>query len=320
MPPRPAREARQPGFTPGKEAWRINIERQLSRFCESSELSLAFPATLSSEERRFVHAHAPKLGLATKSQGKGDERFLTVKKPQHVVALDGDAPVATLAPGSASALAAHFAAYPAQPAERDAARRGHVADAQASPEPGSAAALGGVRNARNRARAAAAKAPAPPPTIPPAMLAARMKLPAWEYRDRVAALVAAHDVVLVAGETGCGKSTQVPQFVLDGDPDARVACSQPRRISAMAVAERVASERGSQLGREVGFHVRFESSFSDATRLSGQQKRAKFPTSKAHISAIFHSFRLIFGRAIISWNGLEAWMLFPGRSRAEHSR
>ena len=46
--------------------------------------------------------------------------------------------------------------------------------------------------------------------------------------------------------------------------------------------------------------------------LSGQQKRAKFPTSKAHISAVFHSFWLIFGRAIISRNGLEAWMLFFG--------
>ena len=43
---------------------------------------------------------------------------------------------------------------------------------------------------------------------------------------------------------------------------------------------------------------------------AGQDKRAKFPTSKAHISAVFHSFRLIFGRAIISRNGLEAWMLF----------
>ena len=52
----------------------------------------------------------------------------------------------------------------------------------------------------------------------------------------------------------------------------------------------------------------------------GQDKRAKFPTSKAHISAIFHSFRLILGRAIISRNGLEAWMLFPERARAEHSR
>ena len=55
-------------------------------------------------------------------------------------------------------------------------------------------------------------------------------------------------------------------------------------------------------------------------RVPGQEKSAKFPTSKAHISAGFHSFRLIFGRAIISRNGLEAWMLFPERARAEHSR
>jgi hypothetical protein len=53
---------------------------------------------------------------------------------------------------------------------------------------------------------------------------------------------------------------------------------------------------------------------------SGQDKRAKFPTSKAPFSAVFHSFRLIFGQAIISRNGLDAWMLFPGRARAEHSR
>ena len=51
----------------------------------------------------------------------------------------------------------------------------------------------------------------------------------------------------------------------------------------------------------------------------GQQKRAKFPTSKAPISAVFHSFRLIFGRAIIPRSALEAWMLFLERVRAEHS-
>ena len=49
---------------------------------------------------------------------------------------------------------------------------------------------------------------------------------------------------------------------------------------------------------------------SNAMYDSGQQKRAKFPTSKAHISAVFHSFRLIFGRAISSWSALEAWALF----------
>jgi hypothetical protein len=51
-----------------------------------------------------------------------------------------------------------------------------------------------------------------------------------------------------------------------------------------------------------------------------QEKGAKFPTSKAPSSAVFHSFWLIFGRAIISRNGLEAWMLFPERARAEDSR
>ena len=259
------------GFTPGREVWRIAIERQLGEFCSSGEVSLAFPASLSSEERRFVHSHAPKLGLSTKSSGKGEERFLTVRKPQHVVALDVDAPKLELAAGGAAAVARHFAEFPASAHELRDARAGRVADAMASPEPGSAGALGGVVNAKHRGRASrardAAAAARPRHEAPAAMAAARRKLPAWEYRDRVAALVAAHDVVLVAGETGCGKSTQVPQFVLDGVAGAKIACSQPRRLSAMAVAERVAAERGGTVGGEVGYHVRFEASFSDATRL-----------------------------------------------------
>jgi hypothetical protein len=56
------------------------------------------------------------------------------------------------------------------------------------------------------------------------------------------------------------------------------------------------------------------------TSRPGRQKRAKCPTSKAPISAGFHSFRLIFGRAIISRSGLDAWALFPERARAEQSR
>ena len=54
--------------------------------------------------------------------------------------------------------------------------------------------------------------------------------------------------------------------------------------------------------------------------VTGQEKSAKFSTSKAPLSAVFYSFRLIFGRAIISRNGVEAWMLFLERARAEHSR
>ena len=55
-------------------------------------------------------------------------------------------------------------------------------------------------------------------------------------------------------------------------------------------------------------------------RVPGQEKRATCPTSKAPLSAVFHSFWPIFGRAIFSWNGLDAWMLFSERARAAHSR
>ena len=61
-------------------------------------------------------------------------------------------------------------------------------------------------------------------------------------------------------------------------------------------------------GDKVAYHM---SLASPKRWTPGQQKGAKFPTSKAPLSAVFHSFRLIFGRAIISRNGLEAWMWFP---------
>ena len=68
------------------------------------------------------------------------------------------------------------------------------------------------------------------------------------------------------------------------------------------------------------FYDRGLSAAEKAQLEAGQDKSAKFPTSKAPLSAAFHSLWLIFGRAIISRNGLEAWMHFPERARAEHSR
>ena len=64
-------------------------------------------------------------------------------------------------------------------------------------------------------------------------------------------------VVVVSGETGCGKTTQLPQYILESEVEANrgaacsIICTQPRRISAMSVAERVAAERGENLGESV---------------------------------------------------------------------
>ncbi|KAA0156285.1 hypothetical protein FNF29_01078 [Cafeteria roenbergensis] len=78
------------------------------------------------------------------------------------------------------------------------------------------------------------------------------------------------NVVVVSGETGTGKSTQVPQFILDDPgmgPTANIVVTQPRRLAATSLAERVAFERGEAVGRSVGYNVRLDSATSSATRL-----------------------------------------------------
>jgi HrpA-like RNA helicase len=80
-------------------------------------------------------------------------------------------------------------------------------------------------------------------------------------------------VVVVSGETGCGKTTQLPQFILE-DAIARmrgletnIICTQPRRISAVSIANRVAEERGESVGGTVGYRIRLEGESSNLTRL-----------------------------------------------------
>uniref|UniRef100_A0A8B9NQM0 Putative ATP-dependent RNA helicase DHX57 n=1 Tax=Apteryx owenii TaxID=8824 RepID=A0A8B9NQM0_APTOW len=105
------------------------------------------------------------------------------------------------------------------------------------------------------------------------MLQERQKLPAWQERETILDLLNSHQVLVVSGMTGCGKTTQIPQFILDaslqGSPNrvANIICTQPRRISAISVAERVAKERTERVGVTVGYQIRLESVKSSATRL-----------------------------------------------------
>ena len=80
-------------------------------------------------------------------------------------------------------------------------------------------------------------------------------------------------MLIVSGETGCGKTTQLPQFMLE-DAVARgagaatsIICTQPRRISAMSIAQRVAEERGERVGGSVGYKIRLEGKAGRDTRL-----------------------------------------------------
>ncbi|KAK1171604.1 putative ATP-dependent RNA helicase DHX57 isoform X1 [Acipenser oxyrinchus oxyrinchus] len=105
------------------------------------------------------------------------------------------------------------------------------------------------------------------------MLQERQKLPAWQEEKNILEMLSRSQVLVVSGMTGCGKTTQIPQFILDDTlkgPAGKVAniiCTQPRRISAISVAERVAQERAERLGTTVGYQIRLESVKSSATRL-----------------------------------------------------
>ncbi|XXG83840.1 hypothetical protein AAC387_Pa10g1498 [Persea americana] len=101
----------------------------------------------------------------------------------------------------------------------------------------------------------------------------RRSLPSYKERDALLTAIFQNQVVVVSGETGCGKTTQIPQYILESEIEAShgavcsIICTQPRRISAMAVSERVAAERGEKLGESVGYKVRLEGTKGRDTRL-----------------------------------------------------
>lgn len=106
------------------------------------------------------------------------------------------------------------------------------------------------------------------------MVAQREKLPAWPVQERLVRTVRQNNVTIISGETGSGKSTQSVQFLLDdlyirglGDC-ANMIVTQPRRISALGLADRVADERCTRVGGEVGYTIRGESRRSKDTRIT----------------------------------------------------
>uniref|UniRef100_A0A673G5F5 ATP-dependent RNA helicase DHX29 n=1 Tax=Sinocyclocheilus rhinocerous TaxID=307959 RepID=A0A673G5F5_9TELE len=109
------------------------------------------------------------------------------------------------------------------------------------------------------------------------LLAEREQLPVFQHRQQALEALWRHRVLVIAGETGSGKSTQIPQFILEellanGEAPCNVVVTQPRRISAMSLASRVSQELGSEDGPGAksslcGYQIRMENRSGDATRL-----------------------------------------------------
>ena len=113
----------------------------------------------------------------------------------------------------------------------------------------------------------------PPPHLASGgpMDAQRKSLPVYSFREQLLKTIRSNAVTVVEGETGSGKTTQVPQYVLEDAAErgetGNIIVAQPRRISAMSVAERVAAERGEMIGGTIGYTIRLESKASRNTRM-----------------------------------------------------
>lgn len=113
------------------------------------------------------------------------------------------------------------------------------------------------------------------PTVPPPTQASdntlqkRQTLPIFSFREQILQSIDANRIVLIHGSTGSGKTTQIPQYILENafenNLPCRILCTQPRRISTIASSDRVCFERAESAGGTIGYQIRLESSVSQDT-------------------------------------------------------
>ena len=256
------------------EAYRIAVRKRLEQFRDSDDPELVFPPGLNPNERKFIHNVADELGLKSKSRGKGESRYLTVSRKDGVKMEELHIVDAT--PRSISDLGTLFRAAPASKDELEGTIRPPVAGAPRHHR---------GKHHHNKSNKQQSHRDDHDPTSKPApseedlsrfqsmldkrasdrrfasRLKGRQALPVAKHEAHIVRTVVSHQVTVVSGETGCGKSTQVPQFVLDSPelgPGANIVCTQPRRVSAISLAERIAWERCEELGQTVGFQIKLE--------------------------------------------------------------
>ena len=98
----------------------------------------------------------------------------------------------------------------------------------------------------------------------------RKILPIFEYKEKILELLKTNQLIIIEGETGSGKTTQIPQYLYESgycNNKKKICITQPRRVAAMSVATRVAFEMNVKCGHEVGYAIRFEENVTLTTKI-----------------------------------------------------
>lgn len=235
----------------------------IRKFIESEDQVYNFPSSLTSDERKWIHNHAPALGLKTRSHGTGDNRQIAVFKKAIVKSPSQINPL-TLQELSRIQMADAIRKFPFTQQEEWFLQQESVRDSQNASK---------IHPSGRIHTGQPLVAPEPAYfTNPTEIESFRQSLPIYEMRDFIIDTIERNQVILITGETGCGKTTQVPQYLLERSYEmnepVRIVCAEPRRIAALSVSERVAHERHDTLGQTVGYHIRLESKLSPRTMLT----------------------------------------------------
>ncbi|XP_073697034.1 3'-5' RNA helicase YTHDC2-like isoform X1 [Garra rufa] len=269
------------------EEVKIAVNIALERFRYSDDKELDFPSSLTNSERAFIHRLAQSLGYVSKSRGKGSSRYLTVKKKDGT---EGSRSTmsCSLSHSSKHMVQSLLQRFPITSKERGELQPRTERAVFTSPDASDS-------KSRTSGRLSHGISQVPQKRGPSELDCFRRVLPVYERQEEIIKTIRENQVVLVLGETGSGKTTQIPQFLLDdccrNAIPCRIFCTQPRRLATIAVAERVASERGEKIGQTIGYQIRLESRVSPKTLLtfctSGVLLRTMMSGDKA-LSTVTH--------------------------------
>ncbi|CAA7034087.1 unnamed protein product [Microthlaspi erraticum] len=254
------------------EATRIWASKVIDDFRASGNEVYTFEHNLSNSERGVIHQMCRKMGIQSKSSGRGDQRRLSIYKGRHKNGKKDEKSnreklkCVSFPPEADAILQELFTHYP--PCDGDTAatsfnkysgksgKQGQWNDDFfRKPKSSSEEILEKVASLSSRLRKDKALQE---------ISKLRSKLPITSFREAITSAVESNQVILISGETGCGKTTQVPQYLLDHmwsnkRETCKIVCTQPRRISAMSVSERISCERGESIGENIGYKVRLQS-------------------------------------------------------------
>ncbi|VDI58889.1 ATP-dependent RNA helicase YTHDC2 [Mytilus galloprovincialis] len=246
------------------EEVKISVHLAVERFkLNDTQKVLEFPSSLTATERAYVHRLCQGMGFHTKSSGKRSSRYLTVYKKEGSLATQSAASL-HMVRNSRQQIHSLLQRFPLTSKERQ--------DLLPKTERISVNEVTKELNKTTIGKLNNGVAQIPPERGSSDLDTFRETLPVFKFKTEIMEAMNSNQAILVSGETGSGKTTQVPQMILDYCQEenkvCRIFCTQPRRIAALSIAERVAAERGEKIGQTVGYQIRLESKVSPKTLLT----------------------------------------------------